>query len=399
MRTLFRRFLFCLLSTLTITGVFAQTLRNADATFHAGSSPGLRTALLPAIYPSSHAANLLVLRNGDVLCFWFSGTWEGHSNVGIVVSRLPKDSMTWSKPILIDREAGRSFQNPVPFEDAHGRIWLFHTSQAAGMGQANAEVLDVRSHDGGHTWSQPKVLFAKAGSFTRQPMVVVSDGTWLLPMYYTPSAGITKGAASNYSVVKISKDEGKRWNECLIPDSDGLVQPSVLKLGATSYVAFFRSRYADWIYRSTSSDGCHWVPPQPTELPNNNSSMQAVRLADGHIAMAFNNSSGPERVRKPQTGARVPLSVAISNDDGKTWTSVRDLETSTAGSSGEEHFPKHTGRDEFSYPSIVQLPNGEILVAYTYRRYAIKAAMFSEEWVQSGTTEGKFKPGPKAFHK
>ena len=36
-------------------------------------------AYLPILYPSSHAANLLQLKNGDVLCVWFSGTWEGSS--------------------------------------------------------------------------------------------------------------------------------------------------------------------------------------------------------------------------------------------------------------------------------------------------------------------------------
>jgi predicted neuraminidase len=37
------------------------------------------TAYLDQLYPSAHAANLLLLDNGDVLCFWFSGTLEGAS--------------------------------------------------------------------------------------------------------------------------------------------------------------------------------------------------------------------------------------------------------------------------------------------------------------------------------
>ncbi len=384
---------FSLVVGLLSSHVFAgQTSPAGDPTFRLDSSTGIETAILPTLFASSHASNLLGLKNGDVLCFWFSGTWEGDSDVGIVVSRLPKGSDTWEKPILIDRQDGKSFQNPVPFQDAHGRIWLFHTSQSAGKGQADSQVLKAYSDDGGKTWSKPEVLFAQPGSYIRQPVVVMDDGSWLLPMYYTPSAGITNGATSNYSAIKISGDSGKTWRECPIPESSGLVQPNVIKIETKSYVAFFRSRFADWIYRSTSSDGCHWEAPTPTQLPNNNSSMQATRLKSGDLVMVFNNSSGPSSEHKPQTGPRIPLSVALSHDNGKTWISVRDLEVGDPNSSGKSHFPEHSARDEYSYPSIVQLPDGKILSAYTYRRIAIKAALFSTPWIEHGTTTGKFKP-------
>ena len=157
---LFRSFLWLACAPLALQSLASGAAQVTDATFHASADPGLETAILPTLYPSSHAANLLVLRNGDVLCFWFSGTWEGESGVGIVVSRLPKGSQTWQTPILIDREDGKSFQNPVPFEDSHGRIWLFHTSQSAGKGQADAQVLKVWSDDGGHTWSDYRTTSA-----------------------------------------------------------------------------------------------------------------------------------------------------------------------------------------------------------------------------------------------
>jgi predicted neuraminidase len=394
MRTLYPaiRFAFPTLISISLLAVPSASPQAADSTFRASTEAGVETALLPTLYPSSHAANLLVLRNGDVLCFWFSGTWEGDSDVGIVVSRLPKGSATWQTPILIDRQEGKSYQNPVPFQDAHGRIWLFHTSQSAGKGQADSQILETWSDDEGRTWTKPEVAFAQPGSYDRQPIITMDDGAWMLPMYYTPSAGITKGADTNYSAIQISKDSGKTWRECRIPKSDGLVQPSVVKLGAHSYIAFLRSRYADWIYRSTSSDGCAWTAPVPTKLPNNNASIQAARLKDGHLVIAFNNSSAPPGVRKPQTAPRMPLSVALSKDNGKTWIAVRDIETGDAGSGGGEHFPKRAGRDEFSYPSILQVPGGKILIAYTYRREAIKAAEFSEDWLEHGHSSGKYTP-------
>jgi predicted neuraminidase len=372
---------------------FASGLpQSAAATFHAASQPGLETALLPTLDPTAHAANLLVLRDGDVLCFWFSGTAEGQSNVGIVASRLPRGSRTWQRPLLIDRKEGKSYQNPVPFQAPGGRIWLLHTQQDAGQGQANAQVLRLVSGDNGRTWSKPEILFATPGSFTRQPPVLMDEGAWLLPMYVTPSASIVAGALSNYSLVQISRDSGATWRACPIPASNGLVQPSVVRLGPTAYRAFLRSRSADWIYESSSSDGCNWTPPHPTVLPNNNSSIQAIRLRDGHLVLAFNNSSGPSRRNTPQSGPRFPLSVALSSDEGKTWTQVRDLETDRDSSSSTTQNSQRNSPPEFSYPSLVQLPDGRILIAYTWRRVAIKAALFSEHWLQMGATTGEFKP-------
>jgi predicted neuraminidase len=352
--------------------------------------PGLKAAMLPALYASSHASNLVLLANGDLICFWFSGTWEGDSGVGIVMSRLPKGSQTWQKTTLIDNEDGRSFQNPVGFEDKSGRLWLFHSSQPAKLGQATAVVMDLWSNDHGKTWTKPQVVFSQPGAFTRQPMVVMDDGAWLLPMFYTPSAGISKGAESHYSVMEISSDSGKHWRECKVPDSDGLVHPSVLKVGVHSYVAFFRSRFADWIYRATSTDGCTWTSPVKTSLPNNNASIQVTRLRNGHMVVAFNNSSGPEGPRVGKTGPRVPLSVALSEDNGVTWTAVRDLERGDPGSNGEKHFPAKEGRDEFSYPAILQIANGNLVVSYTYRRTGIKVVEFKEGWIKGGTSNGKF---------
>jgi predicted neuraminidase len=349
----------------------------------------LSIAYLDRLYPSAHAANLLLLNNGDVLCFWFSGTAEGESNVGILMARLSRGEGTWSQPKLIDRQAGESFQNPVGFQDNTGRIWLFHTAQAAGQGQAHARVMELLSFDGGGTWSQPKVVFAGPGSFTRQPMVVTDDGSWLLPMFFTPSGDIVAGAESNYSVVMLSRDQGKAWRECRIPGSEGLVHPDILKLRAGQYTLFLRSRYADFIYQASSADGCAWSKPTPTALPNNNASIQAIRLADGHLVMAFNNSSAGGKPRKPGTADRFPLSVALSVDEGKTWCWVHDLEGRDKRSPGRESRGGE-GTDEFSYPAILQLSNGSILVAYTYRRLTIKVARFEESWIKQNSTTGSY---------
>jgi predicted neuraminidase len=127
-----------------------------------------------------------------------------------MMARLPKGSKRWSEPQRIDHHPGESYQNPVLFQAPNGALWLIHTTQPAGQGQANAKVLVTKSADNGKTWTTPAVLFDQPGAFVRQPLVTMSNGDWMLPMYFTPSKGITKGAETNYSVIKISGDQGSR---------------------------------------------------------------------------------------------------------------------------------------------------------------------------------------------
>ena len=357
----------------------------ADGVVRPSRFPGAQEAYLPIDEASNHAANLLSMPNGDLLCFWFAGTWEGKSGVSIAMSRLDHNSGRWSLPVILSNHPGWSDQNPVPFLAPDGRIWLFHTSQQANKGQTTAIVYQLTSDDQGHTWTTPKTVFSEPGSFIRQHLITLGD-EWIFPTYHSASPGITTNAQNDVSIVKISKDSGKTWTDCEVPSSGGLVQMNIIKLNEDHLLAFFRSRYADWIYRSQASDGCHWSAPVPTQLPNNNASIQAIRLADGHLVMVFNNAQAETTRENPRTASRTVLSVALSEDNGKTWPWVRDLQ------SGDEPPPFRPGEDaEYAYPSVVQSPDGMIQTAFTFRRETIKYMTFAEQWIKAGSTDGVFK--------
>ena len=68
----------------------------------------------------------------------------------------------------------------------------------------------------------------------------------------------------------------------------------------------------------------------------------------------------------PPERGRSPLHIARSTDNGKTWSQPAMLESNPG---------------EYSYPSIMQTPEGKIHVIYTYRRYSFKHVEFSEDWL------------------
>ena len=362
-----------------------------DGKIRPGVMAGTTEAYIHPIFPSSHSANLLELKNGDLLCTWFSGSWEGESNVSPVFSLLKKDSNTWTVPRVVDSKQGESYQNPSPFQDPTGVLHIYHTTQLADAGEAGAHVLHTQSSDEGKTWSIPEMMFGKDGAFTRHPALILHDGRWLLPLTYVTSRGITKGAETNYSVTELSRDAGKTWTECPIEQSFGKVQPTVLELAPGHLIAFLRSRAADSIYQTTSTDGCTWTPPQATVLPNNNAAIQAFRLNNGHIVIAFDNARDTMEAGKKISALRKPLTVALSEDGGTTWKYVRDIETGRPGFGLAEKKVEKPGREEYSYPSIVQTHDGVIHVAYTFRRQTLKIISFREDWLRHGDSEGVYR--------
>jgi predicted neuraminidase len=355
-------------------------------------------AYIPPIGPENHASNMVELPNGDLLCVWFSGTGEGISDVNIALSRLPAAGAQWGPPVWVSEDATRSEQNPLLFCAPDGMLWLFYTAQEtrvctkqewqrrvdAGEAQGGytmqwTSVIRSRvSEDNGQTWGAVQTFSGKPGSFCRQPMLVMSNGDWLFPMYYSLEAA---GHANDYTVMRISEDQGQTWHEYPVPQSRGRVHASVVELGDGRLAAFFRSRAADRIYASRSGDyGRTWTAPERTPLPNNNASIQALKLSSGNIALIFNHYSAndqPDKTIWPRR--RYPVTLAISEDEGHTWPYMRHVDTSDDfGGEANEHLNRRC-----AYPCLLQTRDGAIHVAYSYRdRQCIKYVRISEGWIR-----------------
>jgi predicted neuraminidase len=244
--------------------------------------------------------------------------------------------------------------------------------------QWTAEIRRRVSGDGGRTWGPVETFAGQPGSFCRNPMVVLSNGDWIFPMFYSlPDAG----HGGDYTVMMVSNDGGESWAEHPVPECRGRVHASVVELASGRLMTFMRSRAADRIYVSRSVDfGRTWTPPEPTALPNNNASIQALKLTSGALVIAYNSLSAnddPTKTIWPRR--RYPLTVALSEDAGETWPFMRHIDTSD-GFCGVGNAQLNR---RCAYPSIVQTSDGLIHIAYSYRdRQCIKYVRISEAWIR-----------------
>ncbi|MBT2548189.1 exo-alpha-sialidase [Arthrobacter sp. ISL-65] len=391
---------------------------------------GADFAYLPAPTVQSHAANLLTLPDGRLGCVWFGGTQEGVPDISIWFSTLEPGSSQWSPAQQLSDDSTRSEQNPIlftaPGPAGHdGVLWLLYTAQKAGN-QDTAEVRRRTSTDSGRTWGPVETLFPAnetGGVFVRQLPVLLPSGRLIIPIFRCITTPGEKWVGnSDDSAVMISDDGGSTWSEHILPGSLGCVHMNIQPVADGSLLALFRSRWADSIYESRSTDdGTTWSEPAPTELPNNNSSIQFAALADGRLALVYNHSRAEENTERrlslydeidddglaaeqgqlvepaPVPGAgtddgerrafwgtpRSPMTLAISEDSGRTWPIRRNLDV------GDGYCLSNNSRDglnrEYSYPSIHQGPDGALNIAYTYFRQAIKYVRVEPQWAYEGS--------------
>lgn len=100
-------------------------------------------------------------------------------------------------------------------------------------------------------------------------------------------------------------------------------------------------------------------------LPNPNSGIEAVTLADGRHLLVYNHLGSGDS----GWGRRGLLNLAIS-DDGLEWYKVATLERQQ--------------KAEFSYPAIIQASDGLVHITYTWKRSRIKHVVIDPREIEPG---------------
>ena len=301
----------------------------------------------PTPTPQCHASTLELLHDGTVVSAWFGGTKEGENDVGIWVSR--RENGRWSAPALVSAERDIPHFNPVLYLEADKTLTLFYK---VGFKISDWKTMVTKSADGGKTWESPVELVPDDESGGRGPVknkpILISNGNILAP-------ASTENGPWRCFIDMYNEKDG--WQKKHIPVNDNMsninvIQPTLWEQPEGHIHALMRSNMA-YVCESHSTDyGETWSEIVLTDIPNNNSGIDCVKTENGSIVLVCNPVA-------QHAGARTPLSIYLSEDNGETFKKIIDLETEPG---------------EYSYPAIVSKEN-KVYITYTYRRENI---MFCE---------------------
>jgi predicted neuraminidase len=291
-----------------------------------------------APFASAHASTIAE-SGGALVAAWFGGPHEGHAEVGIWLAR--RENGRWSAPVEVmqgqDRRGPRSpCWNPVLFQPQGGPLLLFYK---VGPSPRRWWGMLARSSDGGCSWSEPvRLPRGILGPIKNKP-IELPGGALLCP-------------SSTETLVwrchlERTEGYGASWRKLPLRPARtrGSIQPSILRYPGGAMQIVCRSRWGA-ITSYWSEDGVRWGPMQPLDLPNPDSGIDAVMLADGRALLVYNHSRH----------GRTPLNLALSAD-GRRWRPSRVLED---------------GPGEYSYPAVIQAAAGRIHITYTWQRRRIR---------------------------
>jgi predicted neuraminidase len=380
--------------------------------FGSASSSVMRSQFVsPDAGPHRHAASMVELADGRLRAFWFSGSREGAPDVEIRTAVFdPRQNRWQDEAAVIDRAATqtglwrsvRRLGNPVPARTAdgpNGRLHLFYVTVSLG-GWAGSSITRLSSTDDGQTWSAPQRLitspFLNVSTLVKGAPFLYADGSIGLPVYHE--------FIGKFGELLRLDAEGRVLDKQRLSHGRGSLQPVVLVQDAQRAQVLMRhagpSSPNRVIGTATADAGRHWTPAEKTTLANPSAAVAGVVLPDGTLLAALNDIESD----------RDALSLLASRDDGKSWTTLAQLEDQRAWRGKtlpEAEFRRAMAqvdaplaesaqriqcRDngcsfEFSYPYLTRAANGDLHLLYTWNRSAIRHLWLPRGWLEAKLKE------------
>jgi len=302
-----------------------------------------RTILLPPGpgNPRNSEGSFVTLRDGRILFVYshFTGGGGDHSTAHLAGRYSSDGGKTWTANdvSILPNEGQMNVMSVSLLRLKSGAIALFYLRKNS---TADCRPCVRFSTDEARTWSEPTQCIADEVGYyvmNNDRVIQTASGRLVAPVALHHRPDWKQPDWQGIVMCYLSDDEGKTWrrskDQWKGADPQGkrvtLQEPGVVELNDRRVMMYCRTA-SGCQYVSYSTDGGeHWTAPVASNIlaPN---SPALIKPIPGRKALllVWNNHTGIDAARK---GKRTPFTVAVSTDDGKTWTNVKTLEDDPTG--------------------------------------------------------------------
>lgn len=354
-----------LLLVLTVLSGTSSVADDSAKTEQAKDSDITIERVLGPEYPDQykHPASFTELVNGDLYLAYYGGSGEYGDDTWVRGSRLVKGTIQWTKPEIIADTPFRADGNPVIWQAPDDVVWLFYVVRY-GPTWSNSRIKFKVSHDNAQTWSDSDMMTWEEGTMVRSRPIVLNNGDYLLGVYHETGTD-REGVSADTTSYFLRKEKGEnQWTATSrVHSRIGNLQPSPVQITDDYLVSYSRrgggyGPLADgFLVRTESRDGGFtWSDGTDSQFPNPNAGADFIKLSNGHLLLVYNDNN---------QGERMPLAIAISTDNDKSYPHRRNIVNKPG--------------DTAAYPTALQTKDGKIHVMYTSsKRTVINHAVFEE---------------------
>ena len=323
---------------------------------HNMRSIGWKIGLARGLGQAYHNSAVQMCPNGDLIAAYYNTLqWEDEIDQSILTMRLRYGSDEWDMPEPWPDFTDAADAAPVFWNDGAGKMWFFWGSPRM---LAAPPFQFMTSTDSGATWTaaQTPRFTAPIGTFTPQPVNSVTkdrDETIYLAV---------DGKAAETALFATS-DNGKSWRDTGGRTAGRHTSFVLGKDGSLIGYGGKNSNIDGFMPKSITRDGGKTYTNSATEFKPlaGGQRPSIIRLASGRMFFVADTLSS----RVP--GGRNASFVALSDDEGQTWTRRELPIKSTCG-----------------YVTAMQTPNGVIHIVTSKTKPAAVHIELNETWVLQG---------------
>lgn len=243
----------------------------------------------------------------------------------------------------------------LAFLNVREMVFKWDQSKGGPQSECRLPVYITRSLDNGNTWEEPRQIQDGYCGALRNMIQLRSGHVVLASQVAVGNPG------RHVSMTYVSDDEGSTWKRSNLidlgeygryGDHGGGIEATLVELKDGRLWMLLRTYRGCFTEAFSEDQGLTWKDIRPSAIEASGSPGLLWRLQDGRLSLFWNRYIDKEK----RTGRREQLSMAFSEDEGRTWTEPVAIAYDPMKPGDKE--PQH----RLSYPYVYEHIPGELWV-------------------------------------